>query len=143
MDIKTITTSTETKEGVWIPYPDDSDVSFKLAYTGENEYVDYTTERLTKARRGRRDVPQERVRAIMIDALSKFIVRDWKGLESDGKPWPYSVENAKNLLTSSTKLRDFVVNEASEMDNFSKNGASAEPEETATGALKSDPEVVA
>ena len=123
--------------------PENDGVAYQLRYT-DDEYYDYITERQMKARRGRRDIPPEKNREIVIDALAKFIVKDWKGLEiegADGKlePFEYSVENAKKLLDMSDYVRNLVTREASALENFSE----IKEKESPAGDLKSGSDVVA
>lgn len=124
----------ERAEGVWIDYPDEDGVRFRLAYLGNDNYQDFVSERMMKARRGRRDIPADKQRAIICQGLLKFILKGWDGLEANGQPWEFNPANAKQLLEQSSVIRDWVISEANSLDNFS--GEPSE-EDTPTGAIKS------
>jgi hypothetical protein len=49
---------------------------------------------------------------ILIEAMIGTILLDWKGLENQGKPLPYSEYNAREILSQSEVLRNFVSEKA-------------------------------
>jgi hypothetical protein len=55
---------------------------------------------------------------ILIEAMIGTILLDWKGLENDGRPFPYSEDNAREILSQSEVLRDFVSDKAQHIGNF-------------------------
>lgn len=137
MDIKKIVADTEdTTEGAWVDYTEEEGVRFKLAYIGSDKYQDFVNEKMTRARRGRRDIPQDKSRAIIVEALARFVLKGWEGIEEGGEPLPINTENAKRLLTS-FKVREFVANEANDIDNFGSNGTRPVEDDTPVGDMKS------
>ena len=52
-------------------------------------------------------------------ALAGNILKDWKGVyTSDGKELKFSVDAAKDALQANEDLRDFVLEQASDISNF-------------------------
>lgn len=111
---------------------------FRLCYLGNNNYQDFVSERMMKARKGKRDIPAERQRAIITQGLVKFILKDWEGLTTNGQPFPFSPENAKLLLEQSGVIRSWAIEEANDLENFS---GSEEADSSPTGDIKSGPPV--
>jgi hypothetical protein len=60
----------------------------------------------------------EATRKILIEAMIGTILLDWKGLENHGQPFSYSESNARELLSQSEALRDFVSDKAQHIENF-------------------------
>ena len=129
--------SGQRKDGVWVDYPDEDGVKFRLAYLGNNDYQDFVSERMMKARRGRRDIPSDKQRKIIVEGLVKHILKGWEGLSSGGENFEFNPINAKVLLEQSATIRDWVITEANSLDNF---GTSQE-DESPTGDIKSGPPV--
>ena len=126
--------SDQCKEGVWVDYPDEDGVRFRLCYLGNNNYQDFVSERMMKARKGKRQIPSERQREIITQGLIRFILKGWEGLTTNGQPFPFSPENAKALLEQSGVIRSWVIEEANDLDNFA---GSEEAGESPTGDIKS------
>jgi hypothetical protein len=115
MDIKKTfaTDSDKEKEGAWVEFG--SECSVKIARINNPNYV-REFRRLTKVhkqaiRRGTLD--EETADDILIEAMAKSIVTDWKGLKEDGVEIPYSVENAIRLLKQYNDFREQVAEIAS------------------------------
>lgn len=53
-----------------------------------------------------------------IDVAANTLIVDWKGVEKDGKPYPYCVENAKELFTQARQLYNQIVAFCSDESNF-------------------------
>ena len=60
----------------------------------------------------------EATRKILIEAMIGTILLDWRGLENHGKPFTYSEYNAREILSQSEVLRDFVSDKAQQIENF-------------------------
>lgn len=133
MDIKSFTGDESRAEGVWIPHHDDPNTQFKLTYVGENNYRDYIAQKFARARKGRTFIAAPKERAIILDAIIKFLLKDWKGITKDGEEYPFNHENARKLLFDSPALRDFIVFEADNIENF--GGGEAEEEDDEEGKV--------
>jgi len=68
---------------------------------------------------------------LLVKCLAETIVLDWEGLEEQGKPIPYSTENAIRILTDYPELRNYVNDIANELEGYQ-----AEEDEEATENLK-------
>jgi len=135
LQVKSVVVADDKKaDGVWVDYPDEDGVRFRLRYLGGEDYQDHVAERMEKARRGRRSIPAEIQRRIVTDALVKFVVRGWEGVEEEpGKPFEFTKDNCKWFLDHSDKVRQFVINESNNLDNFISDDEGDGPE----GELKS------
>jgi len=63
-------------------------------------------------------LPADVTGKILIEAMIGTILLDWKGLENQGKPLPYSEYNAREILSQSEVLRNFVSEKARQIENF-------------------------
>lgn len=135
LEIKSVIgAQSEKKGGVWVDYPDEDGVRFRLSYIGNDDYQDFVSQKMMKARRGRRDIPAEKQRAIIVEGLVKYVVKGWEGLTSGGQPFEFNPANAKMLLEQSSVIRDWVVSEANSLDNFS---GEHDEEDSPSGDMKS------
>lgn len=68
-----------------------------------------------------KEISNEQARRIMIKVYAEEILLNWNKadlLGDDGKPVPYSVDNAIELLTNDGDLREFVEEFSSNMNNY-------------------------
>ena len=63
-------------------------------------------------------LPADVTRKILIEAMIGTILLDWKGLEDQGKPTTYSEYYAREVLSQSEVLREFVSEKAKHIENF-------------------------
>ena len=63
------------------------------------------------------DITLEEAEEMAVEAAVVRII-DWKGIEEDGKPVPFTKENATRILTEHSWIREQVQEEASEQLNF-------------------------
>jgi len=63
------------------------------------------------------DVTLEEAEEMAVEAAVVRII-DWNGIEEDGKPVPFTKENATRLLTEHSWIREQIQEEASEQLNF-------------------------
>lgn len=106
-------------EGVWI---DDfgEGLKIKIARIGNPEYQKLFN-RISKPHRKairRGTLKDETAEKLLIQAMAKGIVLDWKGLSEDGVEIPYSYENALRLLTDYKDFREQVTEVATEIEAF-------------------------
>ena len=92
--------------GAWVDYLDGA--KLLIARNTNPKYTAFLAKEYEKNRaslsKGARSGGNDIADAIMVNALSQFILLDWKGFEDDaGRSVPYSVETAKEYL----KVRDF------------------------------------
>lgn len=143
MDIEKLVGNVDKKkEGVWLNYP--PDMEFRLAFLQNKDYQHYVSDRMMRARKGKRNFPVGKSEEIITEALVKFIVKGWKGVTTSGAPYEFNAANVAWLLNEYPDFRNWVIEEASDIENF--GGKSAEPsdeEDGPEGELKSGPEVAA
>jgi hypothetical protein len=94
--------------GKWFDMPEGARV--KVAKLGNPRFV-AEVQRLQKPHitllRSNLDT-SDLVNEITIKAMARTIVLDWEGFELDGEEFPYSVENAENLLENFQPFKEFV-----------------------------------
>ena len=66
------------------------------------------------------EVPPMTLEEYEEDAIKEAVVRiiSWKGIEEDGKPVPFTKENAVRILSEHSWIREQIQEEASEQLNF-------------------------
>ena len=120
MDIfKTFGTDTEREEeGTWVNLGGKAKIL--VARAGNKKYSRMLNTLVSKnqlALDAKTDEADDLSDEIMIDVIASTILLGWEGIEVDGKPFPYSVENAKTVL----KLKDFkllVSQNSKNIDNY-------------------------
>lgn len=100
----------------WVEWDDEA--SFQLQYVGADEVEAVLMERAQRASVRTQNATSKDRSKLMIDYLVDGILLGWKGLTDNGKPYPYTKENARTVLTKSKELRDFIHAEASKITNF-------------------------
>jgi len=116
-------------DGIWTT--EYNDVSLKIArsdsanYNYENSLTKAMLPHKKKMQKGQ-SIDNAVAKKLMIRVMAETVLVDWnkpghKGdtiQEDDGKPAPYSVDNAIELLTLDPDLKSFVDDFAGELDNF-------------------------
>jgi hypothetical protein len=117
MDLNTFKTDPALDEGVWIPL---DDAEIKIARIGSPKYQS----RLRAKLRPHQDaivhgyLKDSVATKIQIEVMADFILLDWRGnFEVDGKPLPYSRENAM-LALEIDEFRAWVDRQARDLENF-------------------------
>jgi hypothetical protein len=116
--IPVVDSSLET-EGVWVPFA--LDIEFKLARAGTAAFNQYAR-RISKPHRALIDNPRvdtaEIEESIVLKALAQHVVKDWRNLEDDDGPIPFSKEKAQELLEQHRDLFIFVLETSKGMALF-------------------------
>lgn len=127
MDIKKSfgTNSTLENEGVWIELGDGA--SIKVARMGNKENKAILKKLITPHKiAARNDKLADGIwDKIAVESIAATILLDWKGIEDDGKPLPYTKENATRLLTDYKDFREQVASFSSELALFQSNSEAA------------------
>jgi hypothetical protein len=73
----------------------------RIARNGNRHYREMMKRLLRPHRAAIRsdNIPEETLEALIIDATAHTILLGWEGIEDEGKEMPYSVENAKVMLS--------------------------------------------
>lgn len=105
-------------EGAWVDIGDDG--AIKVARAGNKKAIAHmrtiSAPYTSQIRFGK--LPDDVATKIAIETIAETILLDWKGITYDGKPLPYSKENAIRLLTESEDFRELVSNISSERKTF-------------------------
>jgi hypothetical protein len=123
MDLKTFKTDLKLEiEGVWFPI--DEKARLKVARYGNDRFKELMSKKARPYKQSIRNdtLPDRIYDKILIEAMAETILLDWENIEENDTPIPYSVENAKRLLTEYKDFRDLV-------SNFSNEAASYRAEE--------------
>jgi len=109
-------------DGVWFQYYED--FWLKIASTEVPEYRKNLPRRMRIGGRGFRDgtPPPETLELIQAELFSKYIVRDWKGLQIDGKDVKHSQKKCYEILSDKQyrHLLNFVAACSSDVSEFVK-----------------------
>jgi len=113
------------KDGVWVDFG--GGASFKIASLENRDF----TEAFRKASKPYTDLGREisldQQEEILSDLLARYIVIEWKGVFDSGKEFPYSVDNAVRLMTEISKVREWVLLQSKNLQNFkTKEGKKTE-----------------
>jgi len=105
-------------EGIWNDMGDGIEVL--VARIGNPEYQK-AFQAISKPHRRairRGTLNDEVAEKLLVKAMAKTILLDWKGIEEDGAPIPYSYENAMRILMEYKDFRDYVSDIANEMEGY-------------------------
>ena len=106
---------TLSQDGVWVHYS--GDVSFLIARAGNRNYrkvAQHLYQKHSRLLESKTDAANEKLTEIVVESMARGILLGWKGdLQFQGKPLPYSMENARTLLKLE-RLRDLI-------DGYSKD----------------------
>jgi hypothetical protein len=116
MDLNKFKTDPELDEGSWVKL---GDADIKIARIGSPRYQSAVARRLKPHRESLElgVMSEAEAQKIEHELLADFILLDWKGVDLDGKPLPYSRENALQAL----KIEVFcawVKDQARDLENF-------------------------
>lgn len=101
-------------KGVKVPF---EDATFTIASVNSPAYKKALKKARKQNERAFRKEDDEALTPILVEAMAEHILLGWEGCNMNGKPFPYSKENAIALLNIPT-FRDFVANEAGKISNF-------------------------
>ena len=105
-------------EAVWLDF--DDNISLLIGRAGSVNYLK-AKERLEKPFRKQIDrgkFPAEKRQNMELEAIANSILLDWKGIEQDGEPFPFTVENAVMAMKKYPAFFSFVVDASIDDDNF-------------------------
>lgn len=100
------------EQGVWIDFDREKGIAFRIA-PGTNAVATTKLRALAgdDLRANRTIAP-----AVIIETMIGTVLLDWRGFTNEGKPFPFSPENARLVLTQSQEICDFVSDKAMELD---------------------------
>lgn len=103
----------ESKQAVWIDFDKAQGVAFLIAPVGNPA----ATEKLISLAGDDLRAQRKIAPAVYIEAMIGTVLLDWRGLDQDGKPFSFSHENARTLLSQSEAIRDFISEKSLELDS--------------------------
>lgn len=106
-------------EGVWVDMGEGG--SIKIARAGNPENKRLLKRLIAPHKQALRadNLPVDVLEKLTIEAMSRTILLDWKGIDdSEGKPLPYSQEEAVRQLTKFKDFRDYVAAISADMKVF-------------------------
>jgi len=115
--VKTAPTRQDT-EGVWATYSEG--VRFKIARAGNPNFL-RISDRLEAPHRKaiqRGKLSTEKQLDIQCRAMAEGILLDWEGIATEEGDLEYNVDNATAVLRHNMDVRDFVLEFATEQENF-------------------------
>lgn len=109
------------RDGIWL----------RIAHIGNAAYRRAQFDAFRPHRRRMRagEMPLEEIAKIETRLIAEHVLVGWENVDDEaGKPQPYTVDAGVEALTKFPRLRDFVLDEARDFDNYR-----AEEEEDALG----------
>ncbi len=103
-------------DGVWIDYPLVDGIRVKIVrLTSDNVQTQFRL-MLKKNRKALRNDKEQK--KVMIQLLAEYVIKDWEGVTGDGKPFEYTVENAKTILKDIPDFHNWIESESQNLLNF-------------------------
>lgn len=112
------TDESKEREGVWVPL--DGEGRIRIARTNNPLYREAMVRKVNRYKMAAKSkvIPEDDWITIVNELIAETILVDWEGITEKGQPLPYSVENAKRVLTELKDFREMVLSIADNMDNF-------------------------
>lgn len=124
--IATFTTDEKLEaEGKWFPLSKTAKVL--VARSGNDKYMSVLRQKMKEAQidLSAGEEAEKLAEDVLIDVMAETLLLGWEGITQDGKPVPYSREQARTYL----RIKDFRKKIAGFSDNFEAFRAKAEAEQ--------------
>ena len=124
--IATFTTDEKLEaEGKWFPLSKTAKVL--VARSGNDKYMSVLRQKMKEAQidLSAGEEAEKLAEDVLIDVMAETLLLGWEGITQDGKPAPYSREQARTYL----RIKDFRKKIAGFSDNFEAFRAKAEVEQ--------------
>lgn len=124
--IATFTTDEKLEaEGKWFPLSKTAKVL--VARSGNDKYMSVLRQKMKEAQidLSAGEEAEKLAEDVLIDVMAETLLLGWEGITQDGKPVPYSREQARTYL----RIKDFRKKIAGFSDNFEAFRAKAEVEQ--------------
>ncbi len=104
--------------GKWVPIS--ANASLLIARLNNEKYREFVKKKLKPYRSAMRagSVDEDLMNKVVIQAVARHVLLDWKGLTEKGNPVPYSIEKAEEVLEAKEAFRDLVISLASDQQLF-------------------------
>lgn len=103
-------------EGVWVDFG--GGAAFKLASFDNPAFTEAFRKAIKPYQDLGRKVPEDEQIEIMCQAMADHIVLDWRGVYDGDKELKYSRDAAYRLLKELEWIRNRIINEARDLENF-------------------------
>lgn len=112
------TDADKERDGVWVPL--DGESRIRIARTNNPLYREAMVRKMNRYKMAAKSkvIPEDAWLDIVNELVAETILVDWEGITEKGQPLPYSVENAKRVLTELKDFREMVLSIADNMENF-------------------------
>lgn len=112
------TDAEKERDGVWVPL--DGEGRIRVARTNNPLYRESLVRKVSRYKTATKSkvIPEDDWLDIVNELVAETILVGWEGITEKGQPLPYSVENAKRVLTELKDFREMVLSIADNMDNF-------------------------
>jgi hypothetical protein len=96
-------------EGQWVHIGKGAEL--RIAKFNNEKYRDFVKKKMKPYRSAMRagSVDESLITEIVVQAMSRHVLLDWKGLTERGEPLTYSIEKAEQLLRDKEPFRDLVL----------------------------------
>lgn len=124
--IATFTTDEKLEaEGKWFPLSKTAKVL--VARSGNDKYMSVLRQKMKEAQidLSAGEEAEKLAEDVLIDVMAETLLLGWEGITQDGKPVPYSREQARTYL----RIKDFRKKVSGFSDNFEAFRAKAEAEQ--------------
>ena len=105
-------------EGVWVELGEGAKIKVARSGNAANRRKLAKLMERHRAVLRSRNLPEDVLERIMIEVMAETILVGWDGIDEDGQPLPYTVENADRLLTTYRDFRDQVSAIANDINLF-------------------------
>lgn len=105
-------------EGQWVPIG--KDASLRIAKLNNEKYREFVKKKTKPYRSAMRagTVDEDLMVEIIVQAVARHVLLDWKGLTEKGEPLTYTVQAAERLLRDKEPFRDLVMSLAQDSQLF-------------------------
>lgn len=116
------TDESKEQDGVWVQL-DSGDSRLKIARSNNAKYRASQQLKMERYRFAAKTktVPDDVWNAMFNELIAETILVDWDGITKDGKPYPYSRENALQAIAELKDFRELVMSFAVDLDNFKQD----------------------
>lgn len=109
------------EEGTWMGYEDD--VQFLVARRSNSKYKSFVSKQYREnekiiSSKANSNKAEKLSESIMLNATATHILKDWKGIVSNGKAVPYTVDAGIAFLDEFDDIRQIIEEFSDSRDNF-------------------------
>lgn len=110
----------ESEQGKWFEYAEGLEFLIgRWNNKKHNKALEHMAKRYSKEIESKR-MSNEKAERLFVEAMIGNVLLDWRGLMNGNQPFPFSPDNARDLLLHPEyiEIKDWIVNISQEMENF-------------------------